>query len=198
MKKSFIVLALAGMAFLFSGCAKVPQQELDGANKALASALAAEANVYLQTDYNTLLDSMNVINAEIEMNNGKLFKGFSEVKMKLANIEQQANDLVANTEAKKVEIKDELSTNLVKLDEMLNANALLVEKAPKGKEGKAAIEAIKGELEVVKSAGMEVAQLLESNNLLAAQSKLNAAIEKATALNVELTTVVKKYAQKNK
>ncbi|MBN2236208.1 MAG: hypothetical protein JW729_01535 [Bacteroidales bacterium] len=198
MKKSFIVLAFAGMAVLFSGCAKVPQQELDGANNALASALSAEANVYLQPEYNALVDSMHVINAEIEMNNGKLFKSFADVKVKLTNIEQQANDLVASTEAKKVQIKDEVTANLVQLDELLNANALLVEKAPKGKEGKAAIEAIKGELEVVKSAGMEVTQLLESNNLLGAQSKLNAAIEKATALNVELTTVVEKYAQKNK
>lgn len=198
MKKSFIVMAFAGMAILFSGCAKVPQAELDAANSAIENAELAEADVYLESEYTAVMDSMDVFNAQIELNKGKLFKNFSDVKVKLADLALKADELVVNTEIKKAAIKKAVTAGLVQLQALLSENALLVDKAPKGKEGKAAIDAIKGELDVVNAASVEVSQLLESGDLMGAQTKLNAALEKATSLNEELSTVVAKYARKNK
>lgn len=198
MKKSFIVMAFAGMAILFSSCAKVPQAELDATNGAIENAKLAEADVYMGSEYTAVLDSMDVLNAQIEAGKGKLFKNFSDVKTRLAALSTQADALVANTEIKKAAIKEEVTNGLVQLQTLIGEINALVAQAPKGKEGKAAIEAIKGETDAVTATSVEVSQLSESGNLLGAQTKLNAAIEKATSLKDELSAVVAKYAKKNR
>ena len=141
---------------------------------------------------------MNVINTEIETNKGKLFIGFSDVKAKLATVEAQANELVVSTEAKKESIRQEVQAILDQLKTLAADNAGLFEKAPKGKEGKAAIEAIKSELAVIATSETEIPLLLESGKLLNAQSKATAALDKASAINEELKGVVEKYNQRNR
>ncbi|PKP33474.1 MAG: hypothetical protein CVT99_00530 [Bacteroidetes bacterium HGW-Bacteroidetes-16] len=198
MKKSFIAMAVVVMALVFGGCAKVPQVELDATNAAIERAKVAEANVYLQPAFTAIMDSLNVINAEIEANKGKLFKNFNDVKVKLAALEVQANELVVSTDAKKESIKQEVNAVLAELQALAIENAALVENAPKGKEGKAAIEAIKGELTVIDGATAEVTQLLQAGKLLAAQSKAKATYDKALSINQELKAVVEKYNTKRK
>jgi hypothetical protein len=193
MKKSLVVLAVVIMALVFGGCAKVPQAELDAANAAIEKAKVAEANLYLEADFSAIMDSMNVYNAEIEAKKGKLFKNLNDVKAKLVTVESVATGLVAKTEAKKEEIKQEVNAAITQLQALATENAGLVEKAPRGKEGKAAIEAIKSELAVVDASAAEVPALLQSGNLLGAQAKAKAAVEKAVALNGELKTVIEKY-----
>jgi hypothetical protein len=193
MKKSFVLVAIVAMALVFGGCAKVPQAELDAANAAIEKAKVAEANLYLETEFSALMDSMNVYNAEIEAKKGKLFKNLNDVKAKLVTVESQATGLVAKTEARKEEIKQEVNAAVAQLQTLATENAGLVEKAPRGKEGKAAVEAIKSELAVVDASAAEIPALLESGNLLGAQAKAKAAVEKATSLNEELKAVIEKY-----
>ncbi|MDP2722853.1 MAG: hypothetical protein Q8O72_08855 [Bacteroidales bacterium] len=198
MKKSFVAMAVIAMALLFVGCAKVPQAELDATNAAIEKAKMAEAPVYLEPAYTAIIDSLNVINAEIEANKGKLFKNFNEAKVKLATLETKANELVVSTEAKKESIKQGVNTVLAELQLLATENATLVENAPKGKEGKAAIEAIKGELTVIDAATAEVNQLVTDGKLITAQSKAKATYDKAMSINLELKTVVEKYNKKRK
>ncbi|MFA5418033.1 MAG: hypothetical protein WC341_06200 [Bacteroidales bacterium] len=198
MKKSFVVMAVIVMALLVGGCAKVPKAELDATNAAIEKAKMAEAELYLEPAYTAIIDSLNVINAEIEANKGKLFKNFNEAKVKLATLEAKANELVVSTEAKKESIKQEVNTVVVELQALAADNATLVENAPKGKEGKAAIEAIKGELTIIDAATAEVNQLLADGKLMAAQSKAKATYDKAMAINQELKSVVEKYNKKRK
>ncbi len=75
--------AIAMVAFL-SSCGKVPQAEIDATNAAIAAAQTAEANVYVPAEFAAVQDSMNAINAEIAVVDGKLFKNYKEVVAKLA------------------------------------------------------------------------------------------------------------------
>ena len=68
----------------------------------------------------------------------------------------------------------------------------LVAKAPKGKEGKEAIEAIKLDLTAITASVGEVSGLVASGDLLGAQTKVNAAQQKATEINTELKSVLEK------
>ncbi|MBN1821132.1 MAG: hypothetical protein JXR31_06665 [Prolixibacteraceae bacterium] len=199
MKKSMLIFAVViSAAFILGGCAKVPQAEVDAANAAIVNAEQAEANVYLESEYAVLLDSMNAINTEIEAGKGKLFKSFSGVKAKLAAVESQANELVKSAEAKKIAITEEVNSELEQLNALADENAGLVEKAPKGKEGKAAIDAIKSELSVINTTVGEISQLLNDGNLLTAQSKAKAALEKSNSINAELKSVIEKYNLKKR
>lgn len=189
-------MAVVIMALILGGCAKVPQAEIDAANAAIEKAKLAEADVYLQTEYTALLDSMNGINAQVEAKKGKLFASFTEVKAKLAVVTTQATALVGSTEAKKESIKQEVNGLITQLQTLATENNALVAKAPKGKEGKAAIEAIKGELTVIEQTSAELPQLLASGSLMAAQTKAKAAYDKAVAINTELKDVIAKKAGK--
>lgn len=196
MKKNLIVFALALTGLFMGGCAKAPQTEIDSATAAIETANLAEASVYMPVEYAALQDSMNAINAAVETQKSKMFGSYSDIKLKLAAVEATAVELEGKTIAKKESIKEEVNSIYAQLQALAIENNALVEKAPKGKEGKAAIEAIKGELAVIDATVAELPQLLESGNLLAAQTKAKAAQEKALAINAELTGVIEKYTKK--
>lgn len=196
MKKYFMFFAFIIMAVIFGGCAKVPQVELDAANVALEQAVAAQADVYLEADYLSLQDSMNVITTEIEAKKSKIFGSLNDAKEKLVVVAAQATELVAKTETRKEEIKSEVVLAQSSIVSLMEENNSLIEMVPKGKEGKEAIEAIKSELAVISASATEVQGLLESGELLTAQTKVNAAAQKATDINTELKTVMQKYMKK--
>jgi len=198
MKKSFVAVVVVAMTFILGGCAKVPQIELDATNSAIVKAKVAEANVYMEAEYTAIADSMKSIEAEIEMNKGKLFKNFNDVKVKLANLETMSNELVVATEAKKDAIREDVNQKLADLKTLSDETAALVEQAPKGKEGKAAIEAIKGELAAVGTTAAEIPAMLENGLLMPAKAKAQAAYDKALSLNQEVKAVVEKYNKKKK
>jgi len=196
MKKVLIAVAILVMAVFLGSCAKVPQAELDSTNAAIAKAKTAGADVYLAPAYNAVLDSLNAINAEIETNKGKLFKNFSGVKVKLNALEGEANDLVGKTEAAKNTIREQVNGTLSQLKTLSAENATLVKKAPRGKEGKAAIESIESDMNTINGSIEEIPQLLQKGDLLNAQTKANAAYTQAMSINQELKTAIEKYSSK--
>ncbi len=198
MKKVFFAIAAVVFALIVGGCAKLPQVELDSAKAAIEKANLSQANVYLAPEYAALVDSMNSINAQIESINGHFFKNFTEVKLKLSAVESEANALVSKTEAKKESIKQEVLDIVASLNGLASENGVLVSNAPKGKEGKAVIEAIKSELSVIDGSTLEIGQLIEQGSLIPAQTKAKATLDKATKINLELKTVVEKYNKKKK
>jgi hypothetical protein len=193
MKKYFVFLSAVVIAVIFSSCAKVPQVELDAAQASLDQAKVAQADVYLESDYLALVDSMNVINTEIETQKSKMFGSYGDVKEKLAVVTTQATELVGKTETRKEEIKSEVVQAQTEIAKLMEESNTMVEMAPKGKEGKAAIEAIKADLATINTTVLEVPALVESGNLLGAQTKVNAAKQKATDINNELKSVLEKY-----
>jgi len=72
----------------------------------------------------------------------------------------------------------------------------LILKAPKGKEGKEALEAIQGDLALVEASMAEVATLLNNGDYLTALDKVKAANEKAGGLKAELEEVIAKKGRK--
>jgi hypothetical protein len=198
MKKNLIVFALAITGLLMGGCAKVPEAEIAATTAAIEKAKLAEADVYLQAEYSALQDSMGAINAEVEVQKSKLFASYTVVKEQLAALQVRSAEVEVNAGVRKQEITAEVNALYTQLQTLAAENLALTEQAPKGKEGKAAIEAIKGELSAIDASTAEVFQLLEGGKLLAAQAKATAAVEKANAINAELKAVIEKYGKKNK
>ena len=198
MKKiSILFLTALSIAVLFSSCGKVPQAEVDAANAAIDSAKIAGADIYLIEDYAALQDSMNSINASIEAQKSKLFKNFDAVKEQLAYVTTLATEVKSKTEARKEEVKQEVLNVQTEVSSILAQNNDLLTKAPRGKEGTAALEAIKSDLSLIESSNSEVSNMVLDGQLLPALDKANAAKEKALAINSELNEVIARY-NKNK
>ncbi len=196
MKKYFVFMAVIAAAVLFSSCAKVPKAELDAANASLEQAKAAQADIYLESDYQALQDSLSAANTIIQEQKSKMFGNYKAAKQKLANVSAEATDLASKAQVRKDEIKNEVIAAQGEIATLMEENNKLVGMAPKGKEGKEAIEAIKSDLAAINTSSEEINTLLSSDQIMAAQTKANAAKQKATDINNELKTVMEKYARK--
>lgn len=199
MKKIFtLVLTALSIAVLFSSCGKVPQVEIDAANAAIEEAKTAGADVYLTADFAALQDSMAAINENIEAQKAKLFANYGDVKAQLAALSEMALETQTKTEVRKEEVKQEVAALEVEVGSIIVQNNELVAQAPKGKEGTAALEAIKGDISLIEASMTEVGTLVASEELVPALDKAKAAKEKALAINAELNEVITKYAQNKK
>ncbi len=197
MKKVFFVVVMVITAAIFTSCGKLPQAEIDAAKASLDSAKIAQADIYLAEEFFALQDSLNVCVVAAETQKSKMFANYNEVKEKLSAIATQGNELVTKTGDRKEEIKTDLASAQIEISNLLNESNQLMDVAPKGKEGKEALDAIRTDIESINTSISDVPVLIENGDLMNAQTKVKAAQEKAAAINTELKTVVEKYMKRS-
>ncbi len=185
---------LGVVTLLLSGCSKVPQTELDSANSAIEAAKTAGADLYVPDAYAALQDSMKVITEKIELQKTKIFRKYGEVKKELNAVTIQANQVSEQTEVRKTEVKTEVQNALAEVKTILQEDKQLITKAPRGKEGSAALLEIKNEITIIEGSVDEVSKMLEGNQYIQALDKVKAAKEKASSINAELKNVIAKYS----
>jgi uncharacterized phage infection (PIP) family protein YhgE len=192
MKNKILVgLSAIMIAAMFMGCAKVPQTEIDAANAAIEAAVTAGADKYLPNDFAAVKDSMNAIMEGIELQKSKTFAKYGDAKLKLASVATMATELIPKTEARIAELKAEVPKKLEEVKALVQETKQLLLKAPRGKEGLAALNAIKGEIATVESSMGDVTSLLEKD-VLAASNKVNGLLEKLNQIKKELQDAIAK------
>jgi hypothetical protein len=191
-------IAIVGMALVMVSCQKYPQAEVDAANAAVEAAKAAQANLYVAGEFNALQDSLNTVLAAVEKEKSKLFKNYKDEVAKLTATSEMAKTVAANAVAKKEQMKQECTATLAEITVLMDANKEMLAKAPKGKEGKAAMEAIQADLTSIETQVAEVNNKFASDDIINALNQAKALKEKATNINTELTDVMSKVKGKKK
>jgi hypothetical protein len=181
-----------GMALVFASCQKYPQVEVDAANAAVEAAKTAQANLYVASEFNALQDSLNTVLAAVEKAKSKLFKNYKKEVVKLTATTEMAKTVAANAVAKKEQMKQECTATLAEVATLMTANKEMLAKAPKGKEGKAALEAITADLTSIETQVGEVNTKFASDDIINALNQAKALKDKATSINTELTEVMAK------
>ena len=185
---SFLVVSLAS-------CAKAPQAEIDAANVSIEAAKTAGADRYAPESFNAASEALKTAVTAVEEQNAKfaLFRNYDAAKTTLASVSTLATKAVDETTAKKAALKAEVTQNLADLTAAIASDKELLAKAPKGKEGKAALEAIGQEIAVVETVNTEVtAGLANNEDVLTLSEKIKPAVVKAQGINTELTDVIAK------
>ncbi|HZL11176.1 MAG TPA: hypothetical protein VFC65_14390 [Prolixibacteraceae bacterium] len=190
--KLIIAIAAMGVAVLFSSCAKVPQTEIDAATASIQEVKDAGADLYVPEAYQALVDSMKSANEKVEVAKAKWFPNYTKAKDQLAVISQMAVDTKAKSETRKVELQAEVEAMIAEVKTLNEENTALIAKAPRGKEGAAALEAIKSDIAVTETTVTEVEALLANGDLIGSNDKIKAAQEKATAIKAELEEAIAK------
>jgi len=185
-------IAIVGLALVFTGCQKYPQAEVDAANAAIEATKAVQANLYVPEEYNALQDSLTTVLAAVEKEKSKLFHNYKDEVAKLTATAEQAKVVAGNAQAKKEQYKQETATALTEITALMEQNKEYLAKAPKGKEGKAALEAIAADLTTIEAGVVEVNNKLASDDIIGALNQAKSLKEKATGINTELTEVLKK------
>ena len=193
MKKRVLMgLAIMSMVVVLTSCGKKPQVEIDAVNAAIEAAKSAEAATYLPAEFAALQDSLNSVMTAITAKEGKMFKNFKTEIAKLGEVTALANTVTANVAAKKEEVKAEVSGMMTSIKTVIDENALLIPKLPRGKEGAAVIEQIKADVATVDAAVAEAQGLFDKGAFMDAMNKIKAAKEKADGLNAEVKEVLTK------
>jgi len=193
-KVIFNVLGMSLVLLLLAGCAKPPQAEMDAAKAAVEQARAVQADLYVPAEFNAVQDSLNAALNIVEEQNSKfaLFRNYKAATSKLVNVTSMAGTVQQNAIAKKEEVKMEVQTMYAELEQMMMTNKEMLAKAPKGKEGKEAIEAINNDIMAIEAGMPEVMNLFNAGDYLKAKDKVVALKESAMAINTELTEVLTK------
>jgi len=189
---SFLVVSLAS-------CAKAPQAEIDAANVSIEAAKTAGADRYAPESFNAASEALKTSLTAVEEQNSKfaLFRNYDASKTTLASVATLSTKAVEETTAKKEALKAEVNQAITDLTALIVADKELLAKAPKGKEGKAALEAIGQEIAVVETVNTEVtAGVANNEDILTLSDKIKPAVEKAKAINTELTDVIAKKGRK--
>lgn len=193
MKNKILVgLSAIMIAAMFMGCAKVPQVEIDAANAAIESAITAGADKYLPDEFAAVKDSLNAVMEAIELQKSKTFAKYDDAKVKLASVTTMATDLVGKTEARIAELKAEVPTKLEEVAALVKETKQLILKAPKGKEGLAALNVMKSEIATAEASMNDVTSLLNSGDVLGASNKVNGLLEKLLSIKKELQDAIAK------
>ena len=199
MKRNALALLFALLvAVMVTGCGKVPQEQINAAQMAVDSVKTIGADIYNQDEFNSLQDSLKAVIAKIEIRKSKVFKSFDTEKAELDSIIAFSKIVGANAETRKMEVMQEAGNTIDSLKSVMNENNELILKAPRGKEGASALEAMKAELAAIDSSMTEISSLYDQNNYMAALDKSKAALEKASAINVELKEAIEKTTKRRK
>ena len=188
----FLVVATVAAVVLMASCGKVPQADIDAANAAISAAKTAQADIYLPAEFAALNDSMTVITQSVEAQKSKLFKNFKTVKVQAGALTTLAGQIATNAAVKKDEVKKEAEGLLNNIKAVVAENAKLLPKLPRGKEGAAVIEQIKGDLNAVDATVAEAQSLFDKGTYMDALNKIKAATDKANSLNAEIKEVLTK------
>jgi DNA repair ATPase RecN len=190
--KLIMFIALIGLAVMFSSCASVPQAKIDAVTSAIDSVKSVGGDVFVPEVYKALTDSFAAVNAQVETEKAKWFPTYKKANQSLDVLAQAAVDALAKTEARKVELKAENDALVTEVKDLLSTNAELLKKAPKGKEGREALNAIKGDLEVAATTLTESEALITTGDILGANSKLKAVKDRVSSIKTELETAINK------
>jgi len=185
-------IVLMSLALVFSSCQKYPQAEVDQTNAAIEAARVAEADVYAADEFTALKDSLAMVINSVEKEKSKLFSNYKEELTKLTSTVEMATSVAEKAQTKKVEMKEEATAILTELVTIIDQNTKMIAKAPRGKEGKAALELIQNELTSVQTGMEEASAKLESGDVFNGINQAKAIKEKAVSIHTELVEVLTK------
>jgi hypothetical protein len=198
LRSLFVLVVVIALSALFIGCAKPPQAEVDAAKAALDAAKAVEADRYVAGVFKAAKDSLNAATAEIEAQNGKfaLTRNYKKAAAMLTSATQLANEAKDKTAAKKEEVKAEAEKLVTDVQTAIADAKKLIKKAPRGKEGKAALEAMQEELKAVEASVAGVPDVIVKGDFLGARDTLNAGLQKVNSIIDEVKQAMAKTGRK--
>jgi hypothetical protein len=187
-------VCLTALLVLAFGCAKAPQEQVTTVRSVLDSVQVAEVEKYAPDQYKAAQDSLNAAMAEIEKQNSKfaLTRKYTKAEAQLASAAELARASAQQAVANKARIKAEAEDMMTQMTAAIAEAKTLIQQAPRGKEGAAALESIKNDVAAVEMASTEVANAMAKEDFIGAREMAKAGLEKIQAINEELKAAIEK------
>lgn len=187
------VLGIAALTLtLVTGCAKPPQQEIDGLKADLSAAETAEAPKYAADAWNAAQQAMNEVTAELEAQQNKfaLFRSYTKTKELVTAADQKANEAkdaaVAGKEQAKNDADAALTAAQASLDEATKLMGELGSCRRQPKDFKKDMEAMKGNLDGLSAQVAGIQSAIASEDYFGAKSQADSLKSSADGLVTDM------------
>jgi hypothetical protein len=180
MRKMMAVLPFVFVLVLMVGCAKPPQDSINGAMSALDAAkpLASE---YAASSLQAAEDAKAALDAELKAQQDKfaLFRSYKKTDELVADLKAKSDKAAADAAAGQDQAKNDATTAINSATTALTDAKAMLEKAPKGKGTAADLEAMKADLTAAESTINDANAALASGKYKDAKAKADAAASSA-------------------
>jgi hypothetical protein len=192
-----IIVLLALGVLLIGGCAKPPAEQIEAAEKAVRDAQQGGAATYVAEEYAKLEGNLAALKKEVSDQDGKfaLFRDYSKAEQLAASAKAEGERVKAEAAKKKEEAKTAALQAQQVAQEAVKSTLELVAKAPAGKD-RAALEAIKTDVEGLNASLNQVQSALDKEDFPAAQTQARAIHEKSQAISAEIEQALTKIGKK--
>lgn len=164
------------MLVLFSGCAKVPDQELAAAKAAIKAAQSVEADKYMPNNFKNIQKAMTAAETEIGMQNIKfvLSRNYGKAKGLLKNATDLAKQVESEAPETKVKIKMQVEAGIASAQRMAKETRVDIKNARRSKE-KQVLAQMKTDLNTAENGLTQAASDFASGDIIGARTKLSGA-----------------------
>jgi len=196
MKIAHVLGPVVAVTLLLGGCAKPPTEQISAAEKAVLEAQQSGAAIYVAQEYAKLEGALAALKSEVNEQDGKfaLLRDYGKAEQIASSTKADAERIKAEAIKKKEEAKaGALQANQV-AQEAVKTTLELVAKAPVGKD-RAAVEAIKNDVEALKASLNQVQLAIDKEDYLTAQTQAKAIHEKSQAVSAEIQSALAKVGK---
>ena len=194
MKWTVRLMVLVALVGVVAGCSKPPTQEMEAAKAKLEAARTAQADQYAPTEWQAAQDAMNAADQEITAQNAKmaLMRNYKQAKALVATADDAAGKAQEAAVAGKEKMKGEAEQLIANATAAIDSSQALMKKAPRGKETKADLDLIQGDIDAAQSSLQEAQTAMTQTDYITAKAKAQAVIDKATQVSSEITAAMEK------
>ncbi|MDK2744376.1 MAG: hypothetical protein H8K03_10820 [Nitrospira sp.] len=196
MPRRVSLASLALTLLTLAGCADPPTQQIQEAEKALKEAQQSGAAKYSADEYAKLEGTLDTLRKEVAEQDGKfaLFRDYGKAQQLSVSAKADSDRIKAAAAQKKEEAKGAAMQAQQVAEEAVKATQDLVAKAPVGKD-RAAVEAIKNDVEGLKSLLKQVQVSIDKEDYPAAQTQAKAIYDMSQGVSTEIQNALAKVGR---
>ena len=193
MKKIFLLITVLATSLL-AGCSQAPTADLSAAKNALEEARANGVDKYAPDEFNQAQKAFDDATKEITAQDQSFFLTRSYNKASQVLKDTQAKAQTAQTAAKnnKEKVKQEIEYLNTETETAIQTARAALLKAPRGKDTRAELEAMKADLDALTTALGEARDLYAKEDYLAAKASLTTSKQKADEITGEVQSAMAK------
>ena len=179
-------------AFLVTGCAKAPEQEITNAKAQIEAATTADVQAYAADELSQLNNDLNAALEEVKVQDEKWFGNFDKAKEMLAAIKTSSDNAIAVAAQRKEEAKQAAIAAQAEAVAAIEAAKALLAQAPKGKETKAEIEMLNADLTGAEESLTGIQTSIDQQKYAEAKDSANLIKEKAASVSSQVQAAIDK------
>jgi len=185
-------------AFILSGCAKPPTQEINNSKALVEAVTNADTNTYASEELATLNSNLTAALDEVKIQDEKWFSNFDKAKEMLAALKAEADNITAVAAQRKEEAKNKAIAAQTEARTAIDTAKELLAKAPTGKGTKADIEMFKADLLGLEESLTALQQTIDEEKYSDALNSANIIKERAGAISNDITLALEKVKSRKR